>query len=142
MPPNIRAAMALIALFFLLGNPAPAQEPTKEIQLTAPLIEAYLLTQPAMMTIQLKVWKGAAKADDPGFKADLERTARMYGLRGGEFNAILTTIAPILNEIDPHTKALRHPEEALKKGPLHQTNVDLVVKYYVQIYLVVHGQYP
>jgi hypothetical protein len=141
MRPNIRTAIVLIALFFL-GNPAPAQEPPKEIQLTAPLIEAYLLTQPAMMAIQLKVWKGEVKADDPGFKADLERTAGMYGLRVGEFNSILTTISPILNDIDPHTKALRDPDDALKKGPLHQANVDLVVKYYVQIYLVIHGQYP
>jgi hypothetical protein len=48
MRPNIRAPIVLIALFFQLGNPAPAQEPPNEIRLTAPLIEAYLLTQPAM----------------------------------------------------------------------------------------------
>src|SRR5262245_48054651 len=71
MRPDFRAMIVLIALFFLLGNSAPAQEPTKEIQLTARLIEAYLLTQPAVTAIQLKVWKGEVKADDPGFIADL-----------------------------------------------------------------------
>jgi hypothetical protein len=143
MRTDFRAVIGLIALFFLLGKPAPAQEPKREIQLTAPLIEAYLLTQPAVMAIQLKVWKGEVKANDPGFIADVERTAKMYGLRDeAEFSAVLNTIIPILNEIDPRTKALTHPDDALKKGPVHQANADLVVKYYVQIYLVINGQYP
>jgi hypothetical protein len=128
-----RTVMVLIAPLLLFGSAAPAQEPEKQTQLTAALIEYYIAAQPEVFAIQLKIMMREL-SDGPTVRADIDRAAKKHGFEdSAEYSRVLTTLAHVMNHINPQTKAL-YSSDASKKDPLlHQTNVDLVVKYYDKI---------
>ena len=121
----------VVAAVLLLGHMAAAQQPTKQIELTAAQIEAYLAAQPEIFVIQKKILFGEISPKDPKMIADITALAKKHGLGLTEYNDVVVNLILVFNRIDPNTKALKgEPVEPPIKYP---GNVDLVIKYYDRI---------
>ncbi len=121
----------VVAAVLLLGHMAAAQQPTKQIELTAAQIEAYLAAQPEIFVIQKKILIGEISPKDPKMIADITALAKKHGLGLTEYNDVVVNLILVFNRIDPNTKALK--DEPVEPPIKYPGNVDLVIKYYDRI---------
>jgi len=120
----------IVAILFLT-HMAVAQQPTKQIELSATQIEGYLAAQPEMVAIQKKILFGELSGKDPRVIGDMAEVARKHGLGLAEYSDVLTNMILVFNRIDPKTKTLIDPNA---QPPIeHPGNIDLVIKYYDRI---------
>jgi hypothetical protein len=111
-----RIVVALLAVPLILLSQSAAQQPVKQIKLTAEQIEAYLAAQPEVIAIQQKIILRERSGNDPTVAADIERAVKKHGLRDTkEYSDVLNTIILVLNRIDSQTRALRDTQGEIRK---------------------------
>jgi hypothetical protein len=109
MQPFLRwLVVAAVVALLELTNGAAAQEPVKQIKLTASQVEAYIAVQPDIVPILKKILFNEASGDDPKVVAELDSAFKKHGFRdSSEYGDVLKNIVLVINRIDPQTKAVK-----------------------------------
>ncbi|HLL26061.1 MAG TPA: hypothetical protein VKT73_00210 [Xanthobacteraceae bacterium] len=109
-----RFVIALIAAVALaqVSGPALAQA-VKQIQLSEKQIQNLIAAQKEMSAIMQKM---QGDKPDPKLQAELDATAKKFGFAGfDEFDGVSENVALIMTCIDPKTKAVSEPKDAIQK---------------------------
>jgi hypothetical protein len=103
-----RLVIAVVVALLELANEAVAQEPVKQIKLTASQVEAYIAVQPDIVPILKKILFNEVSGDDPKVVAELDSAFKKHGFRdSSEYGDVLKNIVLVINRIDPQTKAVK-----------------------------------
>jgi hypothetical protein len=111
----IAACIAFAVSLALVGGPAGAQAPLKQIKLTEQHIQGFIAAQKPMSEVTDKMQGATPDKPDPKIQAELEAAAKKSGFKDfTEYDDVAANISMVMAGIDPQTKTFTEPQVAIR----------------------------